>query len=76
MIDVKENTEIIKSILYLNKLNIINKKYTYEELQQLIKSLNLYDPLRQYHIHVNSLLYHLKQIGVNYKACGDSYILY
>ena len=76
MIDVRENKEIIESILYLNKLNIINKKYTTEELNQLIKSLNLYNPTRQYHIHVNSLLYHLKNVGVNYKAIGDSYILF
>lgn len=76
MIDVRENTEIIQSILYLNKPNIINKKYTTEELNQLIKSLNLYDPTRKYHIHVNSLLYHLKNVGINYKACGDSYILF
>ena len=76
MIDVRENKEIIEGILHLNKLNIINKKYTTEELNQLIKSLNLYNPTRQYHIHVNSLLYHLKNVGVNYKAIGDSYILF
>lgn len=76
MIDVRENTEMIQGILYLNKLNIINNKYTHEELQQLIKSLNLYDPLRKYHIHINSLLYHLKQIGVNYRLYDNTYILY
>ena len=49
---------------------------TREELEQLIKRLSLYNPTRQYHIHVNSLLYHLKNVGVNYKAIGDSYILF
>lgn len=76
MIDVRENTEIIQGILYLNKLNIINKKYTHEELEQLIKSLNLYSPTREYYIHVNSLLYHLKAIGVNYRLYENTYILF
>lgn len=75
MIDVRENKEIIEGILFLNKLNIINKKYTREELEQLIKRLGLYSPTREYYIHVNSLLYHLKNVGVNVKAIGDSYIL-
>lgn len=43
MINIRENVEMIQGILFLQKPNIINKKYTTEELKELIKKLSLYN---------------------------------
>ena len=76
MINIRENVEMIQGILFLQKPNIINKKYTTEELKELIKKLSLYNATGDNYISISQLLYHLKCIKVGYNLIGDVYYLY
>lgn len=66
MINIKEHKEYIQSVLYLHKENIINKKsYKENELNLLIKKLNLFDLERKNYISIEQLKYNLQQIDIN-----------
>ena len=65
MINIKEHKEYIQSVLYLHKENIINKSYKENELNLLIKKLNLFDLERKNYISIEQFIYNLQQIDIN-----------
>lgn len=64
-INIKDNIEINKMILYLNKDKYINKSFKENELKELIIKLNLLNITKTNYILVNELLKTIENIGVN-----------